>query len=89
MRSFIPLSLFIALLDAFPAHAARIDFHVKTRPHPNALHARATVSGNTTIPANGTIAISDHQNTFYVANVSLNGVTKRVMLDTGRCVARS
>jgi predicted aspartyl protease len=83
MRSLIPLPLLPVLLDALSANAARIDFQVKTRPS-RGLHARATVSGNTTIPVNGTIPIQDHTNTFYVTNITLNGAQKRVMLDTGR-----
>jgi hypothetical protein len=87
MRSAIlPLSLVI-LLDALCARSAKLSFtgHTVTEPRrSNQLRGRADVSGSTNVGANDTIPIRNSQNTFYVANITLGGATKAVMLDTGR-----
>lgn len=82
-RTLLPLALYVLSSDA-----AKVPFTVHTHTTPrsssSSLHARADVSGNTNTAVNDTIPVRNAQNTFYVANITLNGATKAVMLDTGR-----
>ncbi|CAA7262971.1 unnamed protein product [Cyclocybe aegerita] len=71
MRSLIPLSLLLTVLDT-PVHAAVFPFTVRFgHPAPSSLHRRAPVPiGNT-------------GNAQYVSNITIGGVTLPVLLDTG------
>jgi hypothetical protein len=76
----LPLSL-VVLLDVLCARAARLALSGRTAVQPHVQHhPRAGVSGST----NGSIPTRNAANTFYTTNITLGGVTKAVMLDTGR-----
>ncbi|KDQ62634.1 hypothetical protein JAAARDRAFT_54556 [Jaapia argillacea MUCL 33604] len=85
MRSLIQLCLFFLALDR--VHSIKFPFHVRSttgfsRHHTNGHGRRATINGTTTANP-GTVPIANTHNAEYITNITLNGVSVPVMLDTG------
>jgi hypothetical protein len=81
MRSLIPLSLVLTLLDVYPAGAVSFPFNIHVKTPSNHLERRANVSSQTT--SNNSIPIANSHNAEYISNITLGGQTIAVMLDTG------
>ncbi|KAF7314598.1 Aspartic peptidase A1 [Mycena kentingensis (nom. inval.)] len=74
MRSLVPLSLFLTILDFLPSSYAAIPFEVVTYGPDSSLPPHLAKRG---------VGISNNGNAAYMANMSLGGVSVAVILDTG------
>jgi len=81
MHPLIPLSLLLAVLSlSAPAFTTTVPFEVRVGTPPSTYLARR---------ANSTVPVSNTGNAQYIGNITLGGVTARVMLDTGRYVTEA
>ncbi|THV03007.1 acid protease [Dendrothele bispora CBS 962.96] len=77
MRSFIPLSLLLAVFDSYVLHstAVKIPFHVHT--------TLPTKTSSNSLARRDSLPLSNQNNAQYVANLTIGGEVARVIIDTG------